>query len=381
MSRIEVFDIPKDRKYWVVRAGENAAFFNHFRSNSVIAIGHADGIDFNGIEGMLDNEQKAYIKKQHYSLLKSRNESSNQIGNKNSQVNRFLQSISINDVIITVTSNSIMAGRVTSDAYESETPIGYQVSAENYSECYFRLRRNVTWSRRYPRDKLPFELENVLRNHSAVFQISEEKKVDILNHWLAPIYIKENSICMSTRIEQEESISNRTITRYSSLLDELELVAEYLSTAGEEASVEDYKAYKAHNLNSYEYQLTTQQSFMSPGDNFIRLRASQRIKLKYYAMAFALLFGCSAVFAEEDHDSNKAQNLQPVLSSIIAQVIDSHDFPDIASRLDLRLPHQNADVLRSSREPIRERTVAVQTDQAFGDDEFPTNNVSGDTPL
>ncbi|MCD9462312.1 hypothetical protein CJF25_04790 [Photobacterium phosphoreum] len=381
MSRIEVFDIPEDRKYWVVRAGKNAAFFNHFKSNSVIAIGHADGIEFNDIEGMLSYEQKIYIKEQHYSLLTSRGESSNQIGNKNSQVNRFLQSISINDVIITVTSKSIMAGRVTSDAYESEVPIGCQVSAEDYSECNFRLRRNVIWSRRYPRDKLPFELETVLRNHSAVFQIGEEKKVDILNHWLAPIYLKEDSICMSTRIEQEESISNRTITRYSSLLDELELVAEYLSTTGEEASVEGYETYKNDNRNSYEYQLTTQQSFMSPGDNFIRLRASQSIKLKYYAMAFALLFGCSAVFAEEGHDLNEAQNLQHILSSIIVQVSDSHDFPDIASRLNLRLPLQNADVLRSYSEPQRERTVAVQTDQAFGNDEFPTNNVSGDTPL
>ncbi|HIF9333545.1 TPA: hypothetical protein ACX6RM_001796 [Photobacterium damselae] len=381
MSRIEVFDIPEDRKYWVVRAGENAAFFNHFRSNSVIAIGHADDIDFNGMEGMLNNEQKTYIQEQHYSLLISRHESSSQIGNKNSQVKRFLQSINIDDVIITVTSKSIIAGRVTSDAYVSETPIGYQASAEDYSECYFRLRRNVTWSRRYPRDKLPFELETVLRNHSAVFQISEEKKVDILNHWLAPIYIKDDSICMSTRIEKEESISNRTITRYSSLLDELELVAEYLSTVGEEASIEGYETYKNNNLNSYEYQLTTQQSFMSPGDNFIKLRANQRIKLKYYAMAFALLFSCSAVFAEEGHDLSEAQNLQPILSSIIAQVSDNHNFPDIASRLDLRLPLQNANVMRSSREPLRGSTVAAQTEQAFGDDEFPTNTVSRDTPL
>lgn len=40
--------ISTSKNFWVVRAGEKAEFYNHFRLNGVIAIGHTEGFDLGG---------------------------------------------------------------------------------------------------------------------------------------------------------------------------------------------------------------------------------------------------------------------------------------------------------------------------------------------
>jgi len=240
-----------------------------------------------------------------------------------------------------------MAGRVTSEPYISHEPIEYEVSPDNIVTCEYKIRRNIIWSRRYARESIPYELENSFRNTMAVFEIGSEKKVDIVNHWLTPIHIKGSDILISSRIENDASIGNHPIARFSVMLDELELLSSYLAhvleSEDKEISIKEYESYQAEYGHTYEYKLTTQQAFMSPGDHFIRLPGDIK-QLKLYAILFALLFQANVSFAGDSAEVVSEEQLYSI-EAIVEALKDKNDFENVIDRLKLKLPKENKDVI------------------------------------
>ncbi len=63
MSNVIVSSEPisTDKNFWVIRAGKDAVYYDHFRKNNVVAIGHTEGLDIGDIEGELSPEDTETI--------------------------------------------------------------------------------------------------------------------------------------------------------------------------------------------------------------------------------------------------------------------------------------------------------------------------------
>lgn len=60
---MSIIEIPVERRYWLIRAGTNSGeYYQQFRTNGVVAIGHANNVNFDFDEGhTLSPEDKEHI--------------------------------------------------------------------------------------------------------------------------------------------------------------------------------------------------------------------------------------------------------------------------------------------------------------------------------
>jgi len=316
-------------------------------------------------------DDKEAIIRQFLALGRTENTNKARLSNLAGQLNRFLLEISLNDIVITVDSGSIMAGRVISDPYISDEPLTYSDAERGTIECSYKLKRDIVWGKRLSREDIPYELESTLRNNSAVFEIADIKKAGIVKHWLSPIHFSDDTLHISTRIENTESISNHEMTRLSSALDSLEIasknIASLIEQRGGVGNVDLAALLSAPT--GYRYALTTQQAFMSPGDHFIQLSGCV-LQRAIYAILFASMFGSEVAFAEQPIELLNTQVVDEIIS-VGVRLQDELRLEEVKESLDLRLPDQDEDVIRSGNE---------RADQNE-DDEFPTFSYSDDTPI
>ncbi len=377
-NTLELYEIDKNRKYWVIRSGKGGQYFNHFRKSNVTAIGHADSyIPPEYLENLDENGCK-YLSKQEYKIIitnhldiasKNKAIKKGQASNINGQIRRFLSDISVDDIVVTITPDFVMAGRILSEPYICTEPMKIKkggIDEEFLSECKYSLRRNVIWTEKYQRETIPYILENSFRNVSTVFEVSSPNKVSILNHWLSPAHICGDTLHLSSRIEAQNSIGNRSMTQFSSILDKLELLSHNITIRldnDEKINPADYSSYIT-NSEEYEYLLTTQQAFMSPGDHFIQL-SSKKLQLQVYAILFAALFGTNLVLAD-DHKDNINTQTHSSLLAIAEKVRETEDFGKIQKDLNLQLRKHGNQILDPTN--TTENT-------------FPTSEVSSRIPI
>ena len=349
-NNIEVYKISSDRNYWIVRAGEGSTYYKHFCENNLVALGHADGIDYSGItqysesgkETLSADDKKAIITK-HRSLLLKKKESKRQISNKNGQVKRFLNEIKIDDIVITVNLRKITAGRITSECYYDDTPLSFNAGTDKRSStCESALRYEVEWGKSYFRKDLPYVIDRVLRNQGAIFSISEKDQVKAINHWLAPIHFSDGEIRCSVNITAQDEISNRELTNLSRVFDQLEILASYLESCSEvdDISVDGFQQYCSENGADYQYSLTAQHAFMSPGHQFVQLPGTY-LKQVYFGSAFALLFSSTMAIAGESQSVIPPEK-QAKMQLIVQNIIATNAVNKSIKSLKVKLPNQNA---------------------------------------
>ncbi|HHQ4479045.1 TPA: hypothetical protein ACSPZR_003840, partial [Aeromonas veronii] len=216
------------------------------------------------------------------------------------QVRQFLTQVNIGDIVLTLTESKVLAGRVTSRCYYDETELKVR-ERDSIDGCYFPLRIKVEWGKAQARESIPYLIDKSFRNTGTIFGISEEDKIKILNHWLHPIHFVDDEVRCSINIKSQEKLSNRKLSNLSSVYDQLELLAGFIAGFDnpEDATVEAFLDFLSAKCSTYDYQLTAQHAFMSPGHQFIQLKGSQ-VKIKAFALAFSCLFNSTLVFAEEE---------------------------------------------------------------------------------
>ncbi|MCD9512125.1 hypothetical protein [Photobacterium phosphoreum] len=307
--------------YWFIRAGNNGGkFFQHFKDNGVVALGHADdvGLDYEDDHQFSDAEKEIIIGSTR-NFLSNLGESPSQISNKSNQLNRFLMTMKPNDIVITINDNSMMAGRVLSEAYFSSIGLDLHTLRDDTSNitCEYLLRCNVDWGHSKYRGLIPLELEKAFRFTGSIMQFTAHDQIKALNHWLFPIHFVENEVCCTLRISSQDNLSNNQLTKLSSFLDELELISAYV-----ENSIDNVEDVNINNLLSfinlhkehYNYALKAQHLFMSPGHQFIQLPGSLIRKYIYGGLLAALLSPEAVAF------EGLPQNLQ-LLSSPEVQLL------------------------------------------------------------
>lgn len=308
--------ISEEVKYWFIRAGNNGGkYFHHFRDNNVVALGHADGVSFSFEDGHFLNEadQERVIGSTKIYLSEC-GESPPQITNKSNQVRRFVSEVKPNDIVITINDTFMMAGTVRSRPYYGTVGLRTETEREGSAkeDCYFSLRCNIDWGMPKRRGLMPVELEKAFRFTGSIMQFVTEDQIKDLNHWLYPIHISEDEVRCTLRISSKDDLSNHQLTKLSSFLDDLELLASYIEQtieSGDSLSYSELEQFIEANQGTFSYDLKAQHLFMSPGHQFIQLPGSFLRRTIYASLLIALL----------SRDANALEqlpdNVKPMLSS------------------------------------------------------------------
>ncbi|EAT6551275.1 hypothetical protein E5460_10095, partial [Salmonella enterica] len=141
-------DIPKNSKFWVVRSGDGGMFYDHFVHNSIAAIGHIDAMEFSN-QTLSNKEEVIKLVHNYKNTLLEKKETLASASNKAGQVLRFINEMSVGDIIITLDAKRIIVGKITSNPYkdiESVTLLNVDgITDEKLLK--FSLRRNVEWGK------------------------------------------------------------------------------------------------------------------------------------------------------------------------------------------------------------------------------------------
>ncbi|WP_336716906.1 hypothetical protein [Pantoea ananatis] len=362
-------DIPKNSKFWVVRSGDSGVFYDHFVHNSIVAIGHIDNMDYND-ETLNNSDAVETLLLRYKKTLLEKKESLASASNKAGQVNRFINQMSIGDVVITLDGKRIIVGVIKSKPYKCADNVTLKNIDGTTSDLMlkFSLRREVDWGRSQMRNKLSLAINNSFRANQTVFSANEHWKE--LNHWLSVAFISEGEAYISSRIEQKNGINNLDIAQYSIIINKIEAIAETLAGINiEETSSE--KLIKIFEENYIElrrnraFTVTTQQVFLSPGDLWAKT-SGHRLKSLIVIATFLFMFGIEPTFAN-DQDKQFVEANREAITLLIDKVKHDESFTEVQAGLDLHVPNQK---ISKKTERSTSQTDDVENDADVEPDDF-----------
>ncbi|KHT48366.1 hypothetical protein RJ43_19290 [Alteromonas macleodii] len=334
-------------KVWVIRSGTDADFYDHFRQNNVIAIDHAEILNTESLNsGQLNNQdcEKLLISLgealgKRFKGKKYKGSNASKVG----QVRRFLVEVSVGDTIMTLSPNNfVLTGIVKSSPYISRIPITLSKDKGNNKQCEFFLRRDIEWGRSRSKDSLPYIVDKSLRNTSTIFGIKKPDAVKALNHWLYPFHFIDNEVRCSLDLKTKERISNRDLSNISQKLDDLEAASRFIAEKIKENAtglkLSDFEDELLSFIKDFDqYDLKTQQAFMSPGHQFVQLKA-ERLQQVIFAAIFALTFSDTCLATDDLSDEEK---MAVQLSSELVRVLEEERDSSVAKhRMGLAIPKQ-----------------------------------------
>ncbi|SUG41588.1 Uncharacterised protein [Salmonella enterica subsp. arizonae] len=361
-------DIPKNSKFWVVRSGDGGMFYDHFVHNSIAAIGHIDAMEFSN-QTLSNKEEVIKLVHNYKNTLLEKKETLASASNKAGQVLRFINEMSVGDIIITLDAKRIIVGKITSNPYkdiESVTLLNVDgITDEKLLK--FSLRRNVEWGKTQFRDKLPLAINNSFRANQTVFSANEYWKE--LNHWLSVAFISDNEAYISSRIEQTEGINNLDIAQYSIIINKIEAIAQ---TIADNDNLDfDNKELLALFENTYKelrknrtFTVTTQQVFLSPGDLWAKTSGSRKKSL-LVVCTFLIMFNIEPSFAD-DKDKIFFDNNYESISLLINKVKNDENFEEVKSGLALKVPTQKLNKKYKPANPQKKCYDDVEPDDFEG---------------
>lgn len=383
--KLQVID--NDVKYWVVRAGEDAKYYEHFRNNGVVALGHIDGLDVADgiIEGIQVSDLTAVLTELYGRDPEAENEangtaegeaeagiqSASQIGSSVTQASTFINDIKIGDIIITVNKKRVLLGTIKSKAYIESGNLRFIKQDGNFHsrELKYKLRRKVEWETAKLRASIPSPIRPSLNAHQTLFSISE-KNQELFTHWLYGIFQQNDRLYFSTKIDERDKISQFNVTEFQRAIQKIELLAEMIETDNLEINDNLSATIDAQYLLSGmdgDFTLTTKNSFLSPGNIWNEVGGSEA-KRVIFAMILGLLFN----YQVEASDNVEITDKQEAAILIAANSLkEDGNFEHLRVSIKATLDSPN----KSLR--------AVPTDNLEGKDVivFPRVNEEGDTGI
>lgn len=236
-------DIPIETKYWFVRASTKARFYDDFRNNNFIAIGH-NSVELSTLSN-IDNKMKEESKllKTAYQTIfhdtyiaeiKNNNDykelSDTEKSKKIESVKRsatiaanktlaFVEEMEIGDYIILPFRGSdfFLIGMVVSDVFDEE--IDHQDMGPNntYEFSTYDKKRRVIWVKEITINEFPDKLMWVQRAHKSIFDIT--KNAEEINPIIANEYIYNGRVHMKINVNTKDPISTSTWYQYQKLLN------------------------------------------------------------------------------------------------------------------------------------------------------------------
>jgi predicted Mrr-cat superfamily restriction endonuclease len=374
--KLQVID--NDVNYWVVRAGENAKYYEHFRHNGIVALGHIDELSVD--EGIIREISAVDLTSAFTAINTPTDEeesetdegvpTASQIGANVTQAARFINEIKVGDIIITVNKKRVSLGTVKSEAYIERSDLRFFKPDGNLHSraLKYKLRRKVEWEPAKLRASMPSPIKPSLSAHQTLFSISEANQ-ELFTHWLYGVFQKNDKLYFSTKIDERDKISQFNVTEFQRAIQKIELLAEQIAN-NNFVNSDDLNAildeqYRLSGMHG-EFTLTTKNSFLSPGNIWNEVSGGE-LKQVIFAMILGVLFNQN-VEASEDVVVTPSQ---VIAIEIAANNIKDGDFEYLRESIKATLDSPN-------------KSLRVVTPDALSDKEvivFPRVNVEGDTGI
>ncbi|EME2526406.1 hypothetical protein ACS769_15840 [Yersinia enterocolitica] len=351
MVSCKVLDMDLSSQCWVVRAGNGSEFFNHFLDNKLAAIGHFD--DFINDTTLIDNSGFDDIVLKFYADAKKKELSQQVISANVNQVRKFIFEMNVGDIIFTIGDHHVVAGVITSEPYISEGVLTKHEEPLSPRDMSFKLRRNIEWGRLYPKDDIPMAIRRTFWANQTVFSASEHTKS--IYHWLNSVFISGSTVYASSRINQKDDIHHYSVTQFSNALNKIEALAHIIeyrianNQRIDDITLDEVKVCLNYLANENLLTLTTQQSFMSPGDYWTGFSSNSRQSIIAFTLAFCSLLNVEPAFSSEQ-DTEIALAMSGPVNSLVNQIKIENNIPFAEQKLELTLPFQNKKVVEKTEE-------------------------------
>ena len=243
-----ILNIPNNTKYWFVRAGIHAKYYEDFYLNNYI------GAEANGMhllelysipqtlrsapDAILDRykqifqkhdlslfaEKNKNISKETETYKKDKRTATTQSTNRANRIFHFVEEMKIGDFIIVPHDNSTkyLIGVVISDCFDSpvnhidistadeeENGLGYDVSD-------FEFKRRIYWIKELNQNLFPDKLSWIRTAHQSIFNITEN--ANDLNPYISPFYKYKNTYYMRLGVNSTQKISSADWLNYQVLI-------------------------------------------------------------------------------------------------------------------------------------------------------------------
>lgn len=239
---IDCLNIPDDTKYWFVRAGQRAEFFNDFKINNFIAIGDNEisleklkqiETKYRVDSDILKERYKHLFNSFYIDLIKS-NEEFNKLTKSNQSdklenVKRsstissykafsFIEEMKIGDYVFVPhrSSGAFLIGIIISDVFDTKIDHQYLGEDQEYSISNYDKKRRIAWIKEIDLCDLPSKLMWIQNGHKAIFDITQF--AEEINPILASTYIYKNNIHLKINVTSTKNITSTEWLNYQVLV-------------------------------------------------------------------------------------------------------------------------------------------------------------------
>jgi hypothetical protein len=340
---MQLYEVPKERRYWVVRA-EGGLYFDHFVTYGIIALGHMDILNLpEQIENPYQPDMKV-IQKNLFAIHKSQNISSRSTSTHLNQISTFLYDIQIGDWVLTIGANEVKVGRVIGHPRLSKKTLCKTYNAETNDSVYldYNLRRNVEWGPTILRSQLPYGLAQSLRANQTLFNL--DRHWDAIYHTMYPAFIRYGNLHLSANINTTYAVRNYSVSFLFNFLNEIEVLSKEFKNG---INAENFDRYLEHYIEEDRLTITTKAQFHSPGEiwNMITsLGGDVAGWPTYCVLAYSMIFGNQKLGFDGLVDLQTRQKLWEIVFSRMGQ----KKLEIVSKHLDLKAPSHDTKKIESS---------------------------------
>lgn len=336
-TSFEIFEPPKKRKYWVVKA-DAGKYYEAFIGNSLIAIGHLD--EFVG-ESFAANPFAKSSSLLRIMMTKTSINGRDYFNSNNyGQVNLFVNEMAVGDWVLTKNHKFVRIGVITSSPRIDNQIVRHKIDEgtpyERDVELEFKLRRDVSWGPEVLLKNLPADIYYSLRAPMTVY--NADQYLESICFTLYPCFKIDETLHLSIKIDKKEEISNYYLSKVFEYLNELDFLSQV------DIDEEDLEAAHQWFIEQSRFALSTQASFHSPGEIWVKLvLAGKKSKMLQAVAIYSMLFGNAHLGVDGILDLESRQKLWDVL----IERINMNHVEKAANELQLKMPEYDTKNIES----------------------------------
>lgn len=248
LNQDKILNISRNAQYWLVRAGNNAEFYEDFQYNNFIAVGNNNILlsDLKDIspyyrinEDILEKQYKDIFFK---SFLSSYNNNENnrqkdRLTRQNdlnslkrsssiaaSKVFNFVEKMAIGDFIIIPDrgSSKFLLGFILSEAFDEEInhitqeSVFDEMSEPGYTISNFQKKRRVFWIKEFMQKDLPDKLSWIRQTRQSIYNLTSD--ADQINPLIAANYIYNDEIYCRIGVTTTKQVNSKELFEFQKLI-------------------------------------------------------------------------------------------------------------------------------------------------------------------
>lgn len=243
-NEIELLGIPSETKYWFVRAGKGAKYYQDFLLNEYIGL-DSNKIALNSLRKLSKENQvpselfdaykqiffghdfeilkaraseEAWSEETYMKVLRSEKRKS-RIRAK--RILNFVEMMSPGDIVIVPSKSlkKLLIGVIKSDCLEAEASEDIILSDKGYAESNYGLRRKVFWIKELNHAEIPDKLDQAFSARQSLLEQTIYAKE--INSLLTSFYRYEGRYYYRMSVNTKEAISSSTWLEYQTLLRDI----------------------------------------------------------------------------------------------------------------------------------------------------------------